>query len=300
MTQPDFLAQSVLSALDIVVLRRVSAGEYELFGRQPDFYLRLFPPVAGKPCAEPWRSSQALHAFFENAETFFSGNTSGFLPSGVWMEGGGQKGLVPLTATAMCLEGEQIIALRRLSHEVVEKQRANAGLPDEAASTAEAEVETPMPTDELTSLYSREAFLTTLEREVALTRTGRDLSVLFIDVDDLKAINTMYGSEVGDSVLTALGGLLHNLLRRDDISARYKGGTFAVLAPFTIGYQVLRMAEKLRGAIAEHSFASLPPLTVCVGCTTYRKGETGESFLARAEQALNEAKSSGKNMVRVR
>ncbi|MDL2267479.1 GGDEF domain-containing protein [Desulfovibrio sp. OttesenSCG-928-G15] len=299
MPQSDMIAQSILQALDVVVLRRVGEREYELFGKVPEYYLRLFPPSAGRPCAAPWGTSEALRFFLGDAETFFAGNTSGFLPSGVWMEEGSGAGVVPLTATAMCLGPERVIVLRRLSHEIVEKQRQNSGAP----ATAQVEAP-PAPTEEalvmdaLTSLYSGESFVRLLQNETA--RSAGELSLLLVDVDGLKAINTIHGSQVGDTVLASLGALLHNQLRRGDISARYKGGTFGIMALDTQGYQTIRLAEKLRLAVEDHTSAKLPPITVCIGGSAHRKGESSEALLERAEAALDEARTSGKNRVRVK
>lgn len=299
MPQSDMIAQSILHALDVVVLRRVGEREYDLFGKVPEYYLRLFPPSAGRPCAAPWDRSQALQSFLADAETFFAGNASGFFPSGVWMEEGSGAVVVPLTATAMCLGENRLIVLRRLSHEIVERQRHNSGTPAAEQVEAPAAVEDePLVMDALTSLYSGESFLRLFRNETA--RCAGEFSLLLVDVDGLKAINTIHGSQTGDSVLASLGALLHNQLRRGDICARYKGGTFAIMAPDTQAYQTLRLAEKLRAAIEEHTPPDLPPITVCIGCSSLRKGESGESLMERAEAALNEARASGKNMVRVK
>jgi PleD family two-component response regulator len=73
-----------------------------------------------------------------------------------------------------------------------------------------------------------------------------------------------------------------------------------VVIRHTTQQQSLGVGEKLRNAISEQDFGPLPPFTVSIGCATYIRGESPECFLQRADLALYDAKSNGKNMVRAR
>ena len=79
--------------------------------------------------------------------------------------------------------------------------------------------------------------------------------------------------------------------------ASYGGEEFAVLSPFAGRQRTLQMAEKLRESIARHTFESLPPITVSIGCADYSNGETPESFIQRADSALYDAKRAGRDCV---
>ena len=131
-------------------------------------------------------------------------------------------------------------------------------------------------------------------------RSGLPLALILIDVDHFKAFNDGYGHLAGDAVLSSLGQLLRSLLRGEDMAARYGGEEFAVLAAYTTAHQAVAIAEKARKSIASHNFGSLPPITVSIGCATYRQGERMESLIQRADLALYDAKNNGKNKVSVR
>lgn len=306
MAASSTLAELILNALDIVVLRRVGERQYEIYGQVPEFYNRLFPGEGGRPCTAPWKHSSMLDFFITDAELFFTRNRSGSFESGLWQEEGVQTGRQALAATAMCFENAQVLILRIMGDEYVDRsrilQKAREQLLERRTLHNDVELyRQKARVDALTSLYNRSAFMECLLEEMERTgSTGADLSLLLLDIDDFKGINDVYGHLAGDAVLSTLGQLLRNFLRREDVAARYGGEEFAVVAPYTMQHQAVRMAEKLRNAIAEHSFGSLPPITVSVGCATYRRGESPESFIQRADLALYDAKANGKNMVRMR
>ena len=70
-TESDGIAYAILGALEIAVLRRLGEQRYELLGEVPQFYQRLFPGTMGTPCTTPWRHSEMLDYFVEDAERFF-------------------------------------------------------------------------------------------------------------------------------------------------------------------------------------------------------------------------------------
>jgi len=106
-------------------------------------------------------------------------------------------------------------------------------------------------TDFLTGLRNRRYLELALERELfRVARYGRPLSLIILDLDGFKAVNDTHGHEVGDRVLKALARCLEEHLRQSDRAVRLGGEEFAVLLPETGLPQALRLAERLRQAVA--------------------------------------------------
>ncbi len=306
MSTSNDLAQSVLHALNIVVLRRVGKRNYTIYGDIPEFYSRFFPGKDGKPCVTPWQYSDMLDFFLDDVEIFFERNDTGSLTSGIWQEEGLQTDKQALTAVAVNLGGEQVLILRLMSDDFIDRsrilQKAREQLLERRMLNNDLEMyKHKARFDALTTLYNRATFTETLHEEIArVSRTGGELSLLLIDIDDFKVINDVYGHLAGDAVLSSLGQLLRSLLRSEDMAARYGGEEFAVLASYTSAQQAVIIAEKARKHVAAHNFGALPTVTISIGCATYRLGEQAESLIQRADLALYDAKNSGKNKVRVR
>ena len=305
MTASGSLAESVLQALDIAVLRRVGERRYEMYGQIPEFYFRLFGGE-GRCCAAPWQYSSALAAFLADAESFFSRRQSGVLTSCLWQENSERQGGSALAATALCAGEDRALVLRffgdgqGVTARVLQKakeQLLDGGPPEGAGELPRQKT----GIDALTSLPTRNSFMESLAEEMGrIDFSGGDLSLLLLDIDDFKGIEDAYGPLAGDAVLSNLGEVLRTFLRREDLAARYAEKKFAVVARKTTQAQSVSVAEKLRNVISEQGFAALPPITVSIGCATYIRGESAESFLQRAGLALYDAKSNGKNMVRAR
>jgi diguanylate cyclase (GGDEF)-like protein len=156
--------------------------------------------------------------------------------------------------------------------------------------------------DSLTGLYNRRVLEEILNVEES-KRTPAPLAILIIDVDDFKAINDTFGHPAGDRVLSVLGKLMRDNCRKENIVARYGGEEFAILLTNT-GLTVaaaLQTAERLRKVLGAQDFAfsgRKVRLTVSIG-VAYSTGKSAfpETMLAQADQALYQAKRSGKNRV---
>jgi diguanylate cyclase (GGDEF)-like protein len=154
--------------------------------------------------------------------------------------------------------------------------------------------------DSLTGLYNRRV----LEEVLFIEENKRipsSLAILIIDLDNFKAINDTFGHPAGDHVLSAMGKLLLDNSRKENIIARYGGEEFAVLLTNTGLDVALQVAERLRNKISEQSFAfsgGKVQVTASIG-VSHNEGKRifSESLLARADQALYQAKRSGKNRV---
>jgi len=126
----------------------------------------------------------------------------------------------------------------------------------------------------------------------------RMVSVLVIDVDHFKAYNDRNGHLAGDQLLKSLVTRLSRCLRRtEDLLARYGGEEFLVVLPGAESKAAMEVAESMRGLVEESSLGS----TISIGVATRNPNSTGQSddLIAAADRALYEAKSAGRNCVRV-
>jgi diguanylate cyclase (GGDEF)-like protein len=160
--------------------------------------------------------------------------------------------------------------------------------------------------DFLTGAWSRRAFWKTAVREMARARrTGRDLSLLAMDVDHFKRINDTYGHAEGDRVLKELVLRAEETIRSIDYFGRIGGEEFALLMPDTGIEGALAVGERLRAELAldrsltEAHNSSLPitRYTVSIGVAALRDRDTFQDLLQRADAALYRAKAEGRNRV---
>lgn len=152
--------------------------------------------------------------------------------------------------------------------------------------------------DPLTGLANRRWLHSRLGDELARAeRHGTSLSLLLVDVDDLKRINDEGGHAAGDVALRAVSTALRRTCRRTDLAARYGGDEFAVLAPLTSAEEAVALADRIAASLRSERSAGRTAPTVSVGVAdVVRAGEaTPEALYAAADQALYEAKEQGKN-----
>lgn len=160
-------------------------------------------------------------------------------------------------------------------------------------------------TDPLTSLPNRRTFRETLVREHhAVGRHKEPLSLLYLDVDRFKRFNDEHGHDAGDAVLKAVACRLLETLRAEDLACRLGGEEFAVILPRADSDGAMLLAERVREVIGscEVRFGDqLLAVTVSVGVATYKFGDrkSPDSFVRDADQAMLEAKESGRNCVRI-
>jgi len=155
--------------------------------------------------------------------------------------------------------------------------------------------------DDLTNLSNRRNFYSILEKYISLSkRTMEPICVLFIDIDNFKEINDNYGHKIGDEVLQEIASILKANSRDSDICARWGGEEFVVSFMNTNLETSYIIANKIR-AIIEHSVKlrtlASKSITISAGVTLYEHTESIDNFVARADNAMYEAKHSGKNKV---
>jgi len=154
-------------------------------------------------------------------------------------------------------------------------------------------------TDQLTKIANRRGLMQAFDTETArLEREGTQLSIGLLDVDNFKKLNDELGHNAGDVALKSLAEVVSKALRPMDLVARYGGEEFVVLLPNTPlaeGEQILtRLQRSLSGGLFMHEDKRVF-VTFSAGVTAYRSGERIETALERADEALYEAKRTGKN-----
>lgn len=156
-------------------------------------------------------------------------------------------------------------------------------------------------TDPLTKLYNRNildevpSFIQTAEE------LGQPICLLLIDVDYYKSINDRYGHLFGDDVLQRFADVMKQTFRQKDIAIRYGGDEFMMLLPGAALPPARSIAERFREAVCR----SLPlpeggSVTPSIGIAQWKPEDDLQSFIARADEALYEAKKAGRNCVAVK
>jgi diguanylate cyclase (GGDEF)-like protein len=156
-------------------------------------------------------------------------------------------------------------------------------------------------TDECTGLFNKRRLFERLEMEIARARRyGEIFSCLMIDIDDFKKINDTYGHQAGDDILKQTGALFRRSLRVTDFVSRYGGEEFTIILPRTNSAGSARVAENLLSIFSSNEFGigdMRLHLTISVGvacCTTFFSHDA-RVIIARADNALYNAKKAGKN-----
>lgn len=132
-------------------------------------------------------------------------------------------------------------------------------------------------------------------------QTGRPLTLMMADIDHFKRVNDTHGHLVGNDVLRLTAELLRGVCRASDVVARYGGEEFLILLPDTPLTDAAAMAERIRLAVEQHTWAELHPglaLTISIGVATLGE-RTPDEAVAEADRMLYAAKNAGRNRVMV-
>jgi two-component system cell cycle response regulator len=206
------------------------------------------------------------------------------------MKTGAQDYLVKSKLTADALQGALHAAIERARQqfEVAQKQ---------------AELERLATMDPLTGVYNRRYFLERLEMELARARRYHTtFTVLMLDVDFFKHVNDNHGHLMGDQVLVRVGELLGSSFRSSDLVARFGGEEFCILAASTDLDGGRIFAERIRQLIGEQVFPVPGKASFQVTCSVGLVVATGDEvsgleLIAHADEALYQAKRTGRNRV---
>ena len=159
-------------------------------------------------------------------------------------------------------------------------EQANQRLRDESDS------------DPLTKLKNRKGFFERLSSEVALaSRNQLPLSLLIVDIDQLKQINLEHGYDSGDELLVLVSRALNESCRLSDFIARYRSEEFAMILPCTALHQARYLGDRLLDSIQSIEFRV--PISACIGVAEYKMGTLLNDLVEETEEALFRAKASG-------
>jgi diguanylate cyclase (GGDEF)-like protein len=158
-------------------------------------------------------------------------------------------------------------------------------------------------TDPLTGLFNRRHANEMVAREAShVERSKRPLSFILADIDHFKSINDQYGHDGGDAVLVAVSRALASLTRAEDILARWGGEEFLLVLPDTPLVGAADLANRIHEMMQNLDLMvgrSRIRITLSMGVTSKRQGESCSAALARADQALYQGKRSGRNCVKL-
>jgi diguanylate cyclase (GGDEF)-like protein len=173
-------------------------------------------------------------------------------------------------------------------------------LNDELAQ-ANQELEQIAAYDSLSGLLNRRSLFTRLAVEIErCLRLEVPLAGLMVDIDKFKDINDNYGHPCGDSVIREIGTRLSSGLRKYDYAGRYGGEEFFVILSNSTEDQALGISERFRRDMEEAAFSCNSDtfhVTVSIGVSCFRPGETQEDWIERTDQAMYRAKQAGRNRI---
>lgn len=162
-----------------------------------------------------------------------------------------------------------------------------------------SELEKTATTDFLTKLYNRRYMIDKIHEE-RLTKFSTSFAILMMDIDHFKSINDTYGHKAGDEVLKDVSSTILKTVRKSDLVARWGGEEILVFIPVTKNENVIIVAEKIRERI-EKNVSKVDGIeikvTISIGVSILPPNESFEKILIQADEALYEAKSTGRNKV---
>jgi diguanylate cyclase (GGDEF)-like protein len=226
---------------------------------------------------------------------FFFGGQYGLFPKAI-AQSLGDPALLIMPKLLNILSGCLVLGLllmRWLPQAVTERVQSDQNA---------ADLERLATTDGMTSLINRRHFDALARAEWArFQRYGRPLSLMLLDIDKFKSINDRFGHNVGDLVLKAVAEICKTTKRQTDVVARFGGEEFVLLLPETDEAAAENAAERLRRTIADHPHVlagETLQVTASIGLAGATLGMAAfEVMLKRADQALYEAKHTGRNRV---
>ncbi len=151
--------------------------------------------------------------------------------------------------------------------------------------------------DNLTGVYNRHKLNDLLQHYFSSKRESQtqDFTLILFDIDYFKKINDTYGHLIGDKILIEFIDTIKKNIRRSDILARWGGDEFILIIENTTLQKSMKITEHLRQTIADTIFKKVGHLTCSFGISAYKKDDTIDTLIQRADQAMYHAKKSGRN-----
>lgn len=152
-------------------------------------------------------------------------------------------------------------------------------------------------TDKLTSIKNRECLDNSFDELLKNVNKGSVFSIIMADIDRFKNVNDQYGHQKGDEILKEIGKILLNSVRKNDIVGRYGGEEFLIILHNDDAETAIKIAEKIRKNVESRKLLGNDnSLTISLGVSTYPiNGTYKEELIAKADQALYNAKNTGRN-----
>lgn len=158
-------------------------------------------------------------------------------------------------------------------------------------------------TDGLTGLANHRTFYEVLEQELWRSkRYGEQISLIMVDIDNLKTINDTFGHKAGDKVIMETSRRIKESIRQIDTAARYGGDEFAIILPNTSLADATVVAERMVSVVSSTPVVWRKdeiPVSISVGLGPYGPDSTPDDITSRADKALYAAKQAGKNIFKV-
>lgn len=152
--------------------------------------------------------------------------------------------------------------------------------------------------DKLTGAYNREYFEQNIEQFIKIYQTNHTyLAIAFLDIDHFKKVNDTYGHDVGDELLISFVRTIKKYSREEDILIRWGGEEFIMIIKTSSKENFFRALENLRAKIANEDFPIVGKKTCSIGGTIYQEQEDISLTIKRADEAVYDAKNSGRNKV---
>ncbi|MCF6339938.1 MAG: diguanylate cyclase [Sulfurimonas sp.] len=152
--------------------------------------------------------------------------------------------------------------------------------------------------DPLTGFFSRKKLNFILSKEMELSaETFSKLSIIFLDIDHFKIINDTFGHTARDDILIELSEIITKIIRKSDFISRWGGEKFMITLQATNLNQAIDLAQKLRVAVEKFIFKDVKKMTISLGVIEFNFIEDQSTLIKRVDEALYEAKESGRNIV---
>lgn len=158
-------------------------------------------------------------------------------------------------------------------------------------------------TDHLTGIYNRsyiDYMIDSLIKEQGLF--NQDFGLVFIDIDDFKYVNDTFGHQTGDEVLKLISRTIKLNVRTEDVVGRFGGEEFILLLKVQSEDELVHVSNKVRKLVEKSSILvnqEVISVTISLGASMYKVGDTKETLIERADKAMYQSKNSGKNKVTV-
>ena len=152
--------------------------------------------------------------------------------------------------------------------------------------------------DALTRIYNRSFYLDKIQNELQKAkRYNSNFSVILFDIDHFKKFNDTYGHLKGDEVLVEVAQTVKQSIRSSDILARWGGEEFIILLPETTLDKAELLAENLRKRVSQIAIEGIGQVTASFGVAQFQPQDSDDTLIQRADEALYDAKSAGRNRV---